>query len=525
MLKPKYLLPFLIIAILFVGFIVGSPFIVNKIFAQASLSGPLTGYAWSSNIGWIKFHSDGSDPVPFGVQLGSDGKLTGQAWSSNIGWISFDNLGTGPDNQGSASLFGASSIKGWARACSVFTSGCTGALKNDIYRGGWDGWLQMGPQTTTNGWPGVSIENNHQLTGYAWGSEILGWVKFDGLFSGTCTGVCIGTGLSLQCTASNSTPNVNETIQFVASPSNGKPSYSYVLSINNINDPNHPVEIWKSEAGEYILMSGPASTGWKPLAPGKYMFSAEVKDGQSNTAQCSAQVVVASASQPQLKVTTTGAGKVIGNGISCGNKPADNDCQENYDLGTVVTLTANPQKGATFQGWDSCDAPAVNPDTGVNTCKMTMDKDKVVTAHFSPIKKFSLSASYPGNGRSMLVNYQTQNLDAPHDSTHAKIVLTDLDPDDVNPTNITFTLVRTSLNNRCTDSSQQPTLKMTSTPVVGGNTEIYLSFPGDCQPTPSVASPYAGNYALRLMADPHDGSQVDPININFVYTDLREREQ
>ena len=52
----------------------------------------VSGYAWSSNIGWIKF-----DPSYGGVFYNqTTGNLSGYAWSSNIGWIKFENLSANP---------------------------------------------------------------------------------------------------------------------------------------------------------------------------------------------------------------------------------------------------------------------------------------------------------------------------------------------------------------------------------------------------------------------------------------------
>lgn len=61
----------------------------------------LAGYAWASNIGWIKF---GSGPGPYqnttanswGVNRDmATGALSGFAWSENAGWINFNPTGSG----------------------------------------------------------------------------------------------------------------------------------------------------------------------------------------------------------------------------------------------------------------------------------------------------------------------------------------------------------------------------------------------------------------------------------------------
>ena len=55
----------------------------------------MSGYAWSSNIGWISFNCTNDDTcstVNYGVHKDEDGTIVGYAWSSNIGWIRFGGL-------------------------------------------------------------------------------------------------------------------------------------------------------------------------------------------------------------------------------------------------------------------------------------------------------------------------------------------------------------------------------------------------------------------------------------------------
>jgi hypothetical protein len=70
----------------------------------------------------------------------------------------------------------------------------------------------------------------------------------------------------------------------------------------------------------------------------------------------------------------TGSGTVTSNpaGINCGQ-----DCQEDYNLGTLVTLTATPQQGSNFVRWEG-DCSGTSP-----TCQLTMNKNKNVTAVFN----------------------------------------------------------------------------------------------------------------------------------------------
>src|SRR5437773_1286986 len=88
----------------------------------------------------------------------------------------------------------------------------------------------------------------------------------------------------------------------------------------------------------------------------------------------------------------TGTGSVSSSppGISCGT-----DCSEPYDRGTVVTLTAAPGSGSTFNGWSGCDT------VSGATCTVTMTAAKSVTATFTA-QRFTLTVTVnragTGNG-------------------------------------------------------------------------------------------------------------------------------
>ena len=148
----------------------------------------LTGYAWSSNIGWVSFNCDNAGTCltdnEYKVKLLADGTLSGYAWSSNIGWIKFGGLSGFPGGSGTvaanASLSGGA-FHGWARALSA--------------GGGWDGWISLSGKTISSpvnfsnapisatyapgaqGTYGVTAGGN-ALTGYAWGSDVVGWLSF-----------------------------------------------------------------------------------------------------------------------------------------------------------------------------------------------------------------------------------------------------------------------------------------------------------------------------------------------------------
>ncbi len=91
-----------------------------------------------------------------------------------------------------------------------------------------------------------------------------------------------------------------------------------------------------------------------------------------------------------ISVTPEAGGTVAGTGISC-----PGDCDESYDFGTAVQLTATSADCYDFTNW-SGDCSGTSP-----TCTLTMDADKSATANFA-IKTFTVTISKAGNGTGTL---------------------------------------------------------------------------------------------------------------------------
>lgn len=99
--------------------------------AQNSLALPsaLSGYAWSSNVGWLSFNS-ANETAAIGshsVDRDASGNLNGYAWSPNIGWVKFGALETqtmptisaapGTQQVNAKVDIATGRLIGWARAC------------------------------------------------------------------------------------------------------------------------------------------------------------------------------------------------------------------------------------------------------------------------------------------------------------------------------------------------------------------------------------------------------------------------
>jgi hypothetical protein len=161
--------------------------------------------------------------------------LTGYAWSENIGWVRFNPTGPYPsDPQEPSKLnFGNNQITGWARVCAGTSPGdCTGASRTD----GWDGWIKMAGANY-----GVT-KNECNLEGYAWGSDVVGWVKF----KGSSYGVTLGgppTATNLQTTTGDYCqmgPHIIVSWQFLGACSS---QTAYQIQIDNNSDFSSPC--WK----------------------------------------------------------------------------------------------------------------------------------------------------------------------------------------------------------------------------------------------------------------------------------------
>lgn len=145
-------------------------FALSCIIPVGASAATLSGYAWSETIGWISF-----TPATNGgntINIDASGNVSGYGWSENIGWVKFGELSNIPSGGADAKITG-SSFTGWARACAgTVTGDCNGSSRTD----GWDGWISL---SGTSPDYGVTLNPvTGVFDGYAWGSEVVGWLDF-----------------------------------------------------------------------------------------------------------------------------------------------------------------------------------------------------------------------------------------------------------------------------------------------------------------------------------------------------------
>jgi len=202
----KYITGALAPIVIFLAIIVFFNITANQ--AQAA-NQPLTGWAWSSNIGWISFNSTNSGAGgggPYSVQLDNvSGVLSGYAWSSNVGWISFNHT----DVVGCLPV----PANGSCDPTVNITNGTTTGWARLISDGS---WIELSGanhwSNTANGGVTYSSDvapNSYKFTGFAWEPNEMGWIDF----------AAGGTGSGVDCVGPNC-PNPNPPLTVLSCTSN-----------------------------------------------------------------------------------------------------------------------------------------------------------------------------------------------------------------------------------------------------------------------------------------------------------------
>ncbi|MDE1925298.1 MAG: hypothetical protein KGH79_03935 [Patescibacteria group bacterium] len=229
---------------------------IQSFASDANRQGQLSGYAWSDNIGWISF-------INSVVAVNNDNTLAGYAWSDNIGWISFNSRDVAACGSTATLVDGA--LSGWAKALAADNNG-------------WDGCIKLGDSALGYGpaLPGGANASG-TFTGYAWGSDIVGWIDFSQVtFIEDAAPACTLSG-----PASSVTPGAAFTLTWMSanSPTSGSVVQGATTVISNPTLPDG---------------SGSVTA---PSTSGTYLYTMSVSNGSTGT--CNTSVDVGTA-QPSI---------------------------------------------------------------------------------------------------------------------------------------------------------------------------------------------------------------------------------
>jgi hypothetical protein len=189
-----------IVVTVFVGAILTLPQSAAAAFDIPSVGVEFEGFAWSAytegsniaGIGWISMNCSNTNTCGtsnYKVELEQSGNLTGYAWSSTVGWISFNPAGPYPTGAGvladdaqatDGSFTGNLNFGGWARVCAAAANPATCSGGTNPNAGGWDGWIALAG--TAAGSYGITMTPAGAANGstnYAWGGPVIaGWIDF-----------------------------------------------------------------------------------------------------------------------------------------------------------------------------------------------------------------------------------------------------------------------------------------------------------------------------------------------------------
>lgn len=241
--------------------------------ATAHASGiPLTGWAWSDNIGWVSFSSVTSgDSVSYGVSVNNDGTLTGYAWSPSIGWINF-----GANSCNATPTLSGGILTGSAQAIDTGSDGC-------ISLGG----------TAANSAPYSVYLSGTAFNGWAWASDTIGWLSFNCATGGPSgNNICATSNYAVLYGGSPS-----PTCSLTASP-NPVATYPTGGAVNlNWTTTNSPTSGTLYNYDNSVFTAGPTlpTGGYGPVAPpssaGSYTYSMTV-NSPSGSYTCTAPETV-----------------------------------------------------------------------------------------------------------------------------------------------------------------------------------------------------------------------------------------
>lgn len=272
----------------------------------------LCGFAWSgtaeapySGAGWVSFSSRDCDTnndgitgnegagtipgcptsgryAPYGVYIGSDNTLNGYAWSSNIGWIKFGGLTGQPSsslNPNSQVKISGQNLSGWIRACAGTVGGTCGTM--NARSDGWDGWISL----LGYGYSVKYDQPSRKFSGYSWGGPVIGWLKWDSTSSSGvrfCSVPTLAAGITASPSSGTSPLNGVDLTASIGGTATGNSTVKFDCTNNGS---------YESTVSDVTGSTYTATDLCNYSSPGTYTAKVEVtRDGITSTATTPIQV-------------------------------------------------------------------------------------------------------------------------------------------------------------------------------------------------------------------------------------------
>lgn len=167
--------------------------------------GNLHEYAWSGGssrtggpvdgtIGWVSLNcveggagrTNVCSTSPYSLNINATtGNITGYAWSSHVGWLSFNQ--TSSTGVAEASACGSQAMVNFAATTSDKPLSGWAKFLNGNPATGWDGCVKL---KSTGAEPAYGVvyrpgATGNNIIGYGWGSSVVGWLGFFGKYTPT----------------------------------------------------------------------------------------------------------------------------------------------------------------------------------------------------------------------------------------------------------------------------------------------------------------------------------------------------
>lgn len=381
------------------------------------------GWAWSDTIGWIQFDTGKSSLPTYDTATGA---LSGYAWSDNIGWIKFNGLSANNGVGGSSAKADISTgiVSGWARAC----AGTVNNSPNQNLPGdctsmnsrtdGWDGWIKFDTGKSNSVKIDLATGDFH---GYAWGSDVVGWISFNCMEGSSGAGSVCGTSnykVYIPPPSGAANKDLNVTIN---TPNCGTGTVvSNPPGINCLGDCFEQYSTGKQVTLTATQTNGSVFTGWTGVTGCNGLGSCTVTMNNNTNvlanfskSDCTGIPPSSSSSSSSGGGSSTANLSVIYAGSGTGSVSLQHmgsiDGNDNgfdtsisgsapWDLAPNWTfkITAAPGANSSFGGW-SVSSGSCDTSQGVNTCILTMDADKIVTVTFNCVSNCAGGGGGGGN--------------------------------------------------------------------------------------------------------------------------------